>query len=69
MENFGSVVFWFRSPQNDRYFYGKFWLGGFLVSLTAKPAILFGQKFGMRFFLETLQTADLRFQALQMELR
>ena len=46
-------------------FYGKFWLGGFLVSLTAKPPILFGRKFGIGFFLGTFQTAVLRFQALQ----
>ena len=86
IENFGAVVFWFRSPQNHRYFlweilarwflgfanrkttdtfYGKFWLGGFLVSLIAKPPILFGRKFGIGFFLGTFQTAVLRFQALQ----
>ena len=45
--------------------YGKFWLGGFLVSLTAKPPILFGRKFLIGFFLGTFQTAVLRFQALQ----
>ena len=65
MENFGSVDFWFRSPQNHRYFYGKIWLGDFLASNTAKPAILFGRQFEFCFFLGTFQAADLRFQALQ----
>ena len=46
-------------------FYGKFWLGGFLVSLTAKLAKLFGRKFWIGFFLGTFQATVLRFQALQ----
>ena len=55
----------FLNGKTTDNFYGNFWLGGFLVSLTAKPPILLDQKFGIGFFLGTIQTAVLRFQALQ----
>ena len=64
MDFFESFIGFVIGKTTDT-FYGKFWLGGFLVSLTAKPPILFGRKFGIGFFLGTFQTAVLRFQALQ----
>ena len=42
-------------------FYGKFRIGGFLVSLAEKSPILFSRKFGIGFSLGTFQTAVLRF--------
>ena len=64
IEFFESFIGFVNGKTTDT-FYGKFWLGGFLVSLSAKPPILFGRKFGIGFFLGTFHTAVLRSQALQ----